>query len=383
MRKYIIAFLLVVICDTLALLLLVMPGSPLAARMSAVNDGAPEATSPVQMEAPPVESTEAPTETTEAPPETTLPEPTATEPVKAEPQTFTLTFVGNCTLGSTVKNFNYQHGFIKTIGEDYRYPFANVLDYFENDDFTMLNLEGVLADEGKAAAGKQYPFRGPTAYVGILSENSVEAVSLSNNHTMDFGEAGYLSTASALEGAGISYAEQDKTLTVTTESGLTIGIYAVNLDHLVKDEIVAAISQLEADPEIDLVIFSAHWGNEDTSRPNSQQTELAHAAIDAGADIVYGTHPYTLQPIEQYNGGIIYYSLGNFSYGGNNNPKDFNTALVQQEVVLDGDGNLSLGSMTVVPCAVSSIPNQNNFQPIPYEVGSDGYKKAMTKLGLS
>ena len=145
-------------------------------------------------------------------------------------------------------------------------------------------------------------------------------------------------------------------------------------------DIVAAIAELEANEEVDLVVLSAHWGKENTFKANATQKDLAHAAIDAGADIVYGTHPHTLQPIEEYNGGIIFYSLGNFAFGGNNNPKDYNTALVQQEVIRDVDGTIKLGQLTIVPCSVSSVANLNNFQPTPYEEGSDAYKKTMSKL---
>lgn len=382
MRKFLISFLLLALCAAAALMLLTSPTSTVAQLMGISRDtieitrppvqteSVPEASVPAVTEAPVPETTEAtePVETTEA--------TEATEPV---PQVFTLTFVGDCTLGTSLKNFTYKQGFIMTVGEDYKYNFANVIDYFENDDFTMLNLEGVLADEG-TPANKKHTFRGPTAYVNILTENSVEAVSLSNNHSMDFLEAGYQSTTATLSNAGVPYVEQDKTLIVTTERGLTIGIYAVNVDNLNKEQIVAAISELDANEEVDLVVLCAHWGNENTFKANAIQQELGHAAIDAGADIVYGSHPHTLQPIEAYNGGIIYYSLGNFAFGGNNGPKDFNTALVQQEVILDVDGSVSLGELTIVPCSISSVSSYNNFQPTPYEVGSDAYKKTLSKL---
>ena len=338
----------------------------------------PPTTVPPTTEAAVPETTVPPTTEATVPPTTeAVTEPTETEP--PAPESFTLTFVGDCTLGTALKNFNYQQGFILTVGEDYSYNFANVIDYFTGDDFTMLNLEGVLANEGTPAA-KQYAFRGPTKYANILTQNSVEAVSLSNNHTRDFLEAGYLSTTTTLTDAGVPYVEQDNTLIVTTDRGLTIGIYAVNYDNLNEKEIVAAISQLEANEEIDLVILCAHWGNENSFKQSAQQEKLAHAAIDAGADIVYGTHTHTLQPIEEYNGGIIFYSLGNFAFGGNNDPKDYDSALVQQEVIRDVDGTIKLGELTVVPCSISSVSHLNNFQPTPYEADSNAYNRAMSKL---
>ena len=347
-------------------------------------------TVPATTEAPVPETTVPPT--TEAPvPETTqVTEPVETEPLETEPletepatpQAFTLTFAGNCTLGTSPKNYNYQQGFIKTVGEDYTYNFKNVLTYFTGDDFTMLNLESVLTDSSKSS-GKEYAFRGPSNYVNILSQNSVEAVSLSNDHAKDYREEGYKDTIKNLSDAGISYAEQDKTLIVTTDRGLTIGIYAVNIDNLDESNIVAAISALKANEEVDLVIFAPHWGNDNVYTANATQKKLAYAAIDAGANIVYGTHPYFLQPIEMYNDGIIYYSLGNFAYGGNNNPKDHNTALVQQEVILDVDGTVKLGKLTVVPCSLSSVSDLNNFQPTPYEVDSNAYKNVLAKLNVT
>ena len=339
-------------------------------------------TVPATTEAPVPETTVPPTTEATEVPETTE---AVTEPVETAPATpvsFTLTFVGNCTLGASAKNYNYQQGFINTVGEDYAYNFKNVLTYFSGDDFTMLNLESVLTDSTKSS-GKEYAFRGPSTYVNILSQNSVEAVSLSNDHTKDFREEGYQDTTKSLSDAGISYAEQDKTLIVTTNRGLTIGIYAAHIDSLKESDMVSAISQLKANEEVDLVIFAPHWGNDNVYTANATQTKLAHAAIDAGANIVYGTHPYVLQPIEEYNGGIIYYSLGNFAYGGNNNPKDHNTALVQQEVIRDVDGTVKLGKLTVVPCSVSSVSNLNNFQPTPYEAGSDAYKNVLAKLNVT
>ena len=130
----------------------------------------------------------------------------------------------------------------------------------------------------------------------------------------------------------------------------------------------------------DLIIFAPHWGVEGAYHPTAQQTKLGHAAIDAGADIVWGCHPHVLQNVEEYNGGIIYYSLGNFSFGGNGYPRDYDTALLQQEVIRSADGTVSLGELTMIPASVSSVPERNNYQPTPYESGTDGYARVIQKL---
>lgn len=329
---------------------------------------------------PAAQTTTAPAET--QPRITELPAATAseTEPVQTEPQEerFLLTFAGDCTLGANPVNYYADVGFIKTVGEDYAYPFQNVRAYFENDDFTMVNLEGALCDEGNPVP-KKYNFRGPTSYVSILTENSVEAVTIANNHTMDYGQRGYDSTLATLEGAGIPYVERDSSAIVTTESGLVIGLYGAVYYYLDVEDMASEIAAMK-EQGADLVIFAPHWGTEGSYRPTPEQIRVGHAAIDAGADIVYGTHPHVLQPIEEYNGGVIYYSLGNFSFGGNSCPDDFDTALLQQEVIRDADGSVGLGELTIVPACVSSISGRNNYQPAPYEAGTEEYGRVLAKL---
>ena len=339
----------------------------------------PETTVPTT--APAVETTEA-TEvpTTEAP--TTVP-PTTEAPTEAptetEPQQirYTLTFAGDCTLASDPGNFGSPHGFIGTIGTDYSYPFRNVADIFENDDFTIINLESVLADSG-TAANKLFTFKGPTAYTEIMTSSSVEAVTLANNHTEDYGKAGYDSTTKALSEAGISFVEENKTTLFTTESGLVIGLYADTFTFSTAD-IQKNVKKLR-DSGAEVVICAFHWGTEGSYRPTGDQKKFAHAAIDAGADIVYGHHPHVLQPMEEYGDGYIFYSLGNFSFGGNHFPRDMDSAILQVHFIRDENGKLTKDGLTIIPVSISSMQGQNNFQPIPYEEGTKEYDRTMSKL---
>ena len=323
-----------------------------------------------------MEPTTIQTQPAETEPET---EPTETEPTETEPteERFTLTFVGDCTLGSDPSHYGIMYSFIWTIGEDYDYPFRNVVQYFENDDFTIVNLEGTFCDEG-SSSGAMFTFRGPTEYVNILTGSSVEAASFANNHTMDYRQAGYDSTLETLKENGIAYVERDSSTLVTTESGLTIGLYAFFYTQDVEDMTAEIAALREQGAEI--VICSAHWGKEGSYRPMVTQKDPAHAAIDAGADIVYGHHPHVLQPIEEYGDGVIYYSMGNFCFGGNTYPKDLDSAILQQEVIRDPDGTVHLGERTIIPVSCSSIPVQNNFQPTPYEEGTKEYDRIISKL---
>ena len=316
-------------------------------------------------------TTEAPTEAPTEPPteETTQPEPV--------PEVFTLTFAGDCTLGTLYQYYNASGCFPSVIGENYEYPFASVQDWFATDDFTMVNLEGPLTNEGTPAV-KSYTMRGDPKLVNILPAGNVECVSLANNHTYDFGEIGYENTKNALDSVGVAYAGDGEIRLIETERGLKIGILCVAF-YIDPDFMASQIAELKAQGA-EIVVASFHWGIEGTYRHTYDQSSVAYAAIDAGANIVYGHHPHVLQGMEEYNGGMIYYSLGNFSFGGNDNPSDFDTALISQQVIRDIDGTVRLGECTPVPCRISSTDRRNDFQPTPVGEDSEYYDRIMAKL---
>jgi len=314
-------------------------------------------------------------------PETQAPEtlPPETQPAETEAmeKRFVLSFVGDCTLGCKPSHAYIDLGFVKTIGEDYDYPFLNFAEDFRQDDLTITNLEGPLCENGKST-GKELVFRGSPEYVNILTQNSVEVVSLANNHIQDYGEAGYQQTVDTLRNAGVSYVERDSSTIVTTESGLKVGIYAGVYFLFDEEDMVQELTALK--DQVDVVIFAPHWGNDVSYVAAEKQYTLAYKAIDAGADIVYGGHPQVLQPIEEYNGGIIYYSLGNFCFGGNIYPNDYDTAMIQQEVYLDSDGNMRLGETIITPARISSAQRSNDYQPTKYAEGTEEYDRVLAKL---
>lgn len=320
--------------------------------------------------------------TTEATPEpTTLPvtEPSTEETTVPEPvpEHYWLSFAGDCTLGTMYQVYSAASSFPGLVGEDYDYPFASVREWFANDDFTMVNLEGPLTNEGTPAE-KSYCFRGDPKLAAILPAGSVECVSLANNHSEDFGLIGYENTKTALDGVGVAYAGNGETIIYETERGLKIGVLAVAF-YIDYEEMAEKIVSLK-DRGAQVVVVSFHWGNEGYFSHTYDQCLYAYAAIDAGAHIVYGHHPHVLQPIEEYNGGIIYYSLGNFAFGGNDCPRDFDTALISQEIIVDVDGTVFLGQCNPIPCSISPVDHINRFQPTPAEEGSERYDRVMEKL---
>lgn len=326
--------------------------------------------------APSEEASQPPEEQTQPEEETTEATEEAVE-VGPQEQWYVLSFAGDCTMGSTAATYWYESSYIQTIGEDYTYPFKNVLNYFEDDDFTIVNLECALTRDG-GAADKLFTFKGPPEYTQILTGSSIEAVTVANNHSMDYGAIGYNSTKKALQEANVPFVEKDGTAMVTTMGGLKIGLYAGCFDFSVPD-MKAKIGALRS-KGAEIVICAFHWGVEGSYRPTANQEYFGRAAIDAGADIVYGCHPHVLQKIESYGKGVIMYSLGNFSFGGSTFPKDYDSAIIQVKVVRGLDGKVRLGEVTSVPVLISSMKGQNNYQPTPVEEGSDAYNRILSKL---
>ena len=302
----------------------------------------------------------------------------ATEPPEENKDGFfTLTFVGDCTFGSTADTRENANSFVQVVGEDYDYPFANVAGIFESDDFTLANLEGPLVDGG-VAAQKQFAFLGSPDYTAILTGSGVEAVTIANNHALDYGFEGRNATKATLLDAGIACDAREQSFLYTTESGLIVGVYCDDF-AFDRDHITASIASLR-EQGAEIVICAFHWGEERDYDPNQNEIDWAHVAIDAGADIVAGHHPHVLQPIEYYGNGVIFYSLGNFSFGGNTNPEDTDTVILQQEVFRGPDGMMNLGSLNVIPCSITSTKGANDYQPRLLDESEPAYERVLQKL---
>jgi poly-gamma-glutamate synthesis protein (capsule biosynthesis protein) len=173
----------------------------------------------------------------------------------------------------------------------------------------------------------QFVFSAPPEYVSILRDGGIEAVALQNNHVMDHGETGLKDTKAALESAGIVWSDaQNKG--VYEINGVSIAMLTYQQYREQVAELLIKVPQdvQNAKALHDIVIVSFHWGAELDYKPNSNQIELGRATIDAGADLVLGHHSHRINPIEFYKGRYIVYSLGNFSFAGNNKPSDLSVS---------------------------------------------------------
>ena len=316
------------------------------------------------------------------------PEPTPTPTPEPEPEYFTISVIGDCTLYSH-QNLapTSPYSYTGRMGEDFAYSFSNTAEYFENDDFTISNLECNFSDKWLYSES-MFHFLAPTAYAQILLEGGVDFVTTANNHIYDFGQAGAESTFETLESYGIPYGKEGEAKLFTTDSGLKIGIYCdYNYYNPKLEKCLEGIESLK-EQGAEYIIMAFHWGDELTYKPAQEQIDLAHSCIDAGADLIYGSHTHTLQPIEEYNGGLILYSMGNWSFGGHTTPTDSDTAIVQLKIKRDLDGSISRDGVNIIPCCLSSLLDEaeaksqsyNDYRPTPYPEDSPGYERVVQKL---
>jgi len=218
-----------------------------------------------------------------------------------------LNFAGDTTLASC---------FEENVGDDFSYPFAKS-PWFGQADLTMVNLENPVTDRGYKIL-KQFNFRMPPKYIQVLLNGGIDIVNLANNHVWDYSWQGLDDTFIYLDNAGIKYVgagtttEEENKPVILEVKGRRIGFLGIFSNVGNFEECISELKQ-----KVDLVIVNFHWGVERASYPDYYQVNMAHRAVDAGADLVIGHHPHVLQGMERYHDGIIAYSLGNFIFGGN------------------------------------------------------------------
>lgn len=246
----------------------------------------------------------------------------AEEPVPS-PAPLRIVFVGDIMLDGGP-------GHLVSIGKD---PFARVAPLFEGADLVVGNLECVLGDDGERQL-KPYVFRGAERSTEFLAKH-FDALSLANNHTLDFGPDGLVGTLRRLDDAGIPRfgagvdPASSRTPLVVERGGRRIGLVGFNEFYkedyavaegrpgnnpLVADDLLADIATAREGLGCDVVIPFLHWGEEGEPAPRPDQRDLARRCVDAGATAVIGCHPHVTQTVETRAGAPIVYSLGNFVF---------------------------------------------------------------------
>ena len=231
----------------------------------------------------------------------------------------------------------------------------DVVNIMTSSDIMVANNEFTISNRGSKMPKKYYTFRGAPERLTIYEEMGVNLVTLANNHIYDYGETAFYDALDALEEYNIPYIGAGRNIEEAKEpfyyiiNGYKIGF--VNATRAEKFILTPEATDTEGgvlrcyDPteftklieetkkKSDFVIALVHWGKEDSTELEQVQLDTSKQYINAGADLIVGTHAHTLQGIDFYNNKGIFYNIGDFIF--NHETKD--TGIFQLKI--DNDGN--------------------------------------------
>ena len=313
----------------------------------------------------------------------------------------TVTCTGDLTIGGD--NYHRKDLFTPELNAhdgNINFIMQNVRNIFMSDDLTIVNFEGTLTNTTKVPQNKrnnEFLFSIDPEAVSVLTENGVEAVSLDNNHVRDHGEEGLADTKATLDNAGVIYSTPLETGIFNFKDEIQVAMLSYNCidrygdgfrsskfsdeyseSFLAHDTFEEAVcDEIRKAKELyPLVIVSFHWGKEPTNSnpsqgyiPTNNQINLGHLAVEAGADLIIGTHSHRIQPIECYEGKYICYSLGNFCFAGNKKPSDMSSIIFQIRFRVK-EGIVSFKDFRIIPIRISSTAKRNDFIPTVLEDGA-------------
>ncbi len=260
------------------------------------------------------------------------------------------------------------------------YPFEKTRELLRAADIAVCNLEAPFGARGKPFK-KRFTFLVPPRHAAALKDAGFAVVALANNHMMDYGPLPLTTTLAVLDSLGIGHsgagmnAAQARAPAIVESNGIRVAFLSYSRVHptqfwagkkrpgtaaAVEPEVIADIKAAKLRAK--LVVVSFHWGAELMDHPKDYQVRLAHAAIDAGADLVLGHHPHVLQGLELYRGKLIAYSLGNFAFGSGSRKCTQSIILITEFV------NGELGMVKAIPLDVDN--HVVNYQPTPVAGGA-------------
>lgn len=271
-----------------------------------------------------------------------------------------LSFTGDISFADGYSNMNYYYGaggLSACISDDVR-------SRMKAADIMMINNEFTYGNKGEPLPGKDFTFRAKPEMVENMKKLSADLVSVANNHVYDYGPEGLLETLRVLKNADIPYVgagqdlgEAKKSVSFIAGGRKITYVSATQIERstlytkpatdtspgVLRTYDPALFAQVikEAKEQSDFVVAYVHWGTEGSAHFAEDQRQLGMAFVDAGADLVVGTHTHCLQGIEYYKGVPVIYSLGNFWF----NSRTLDTGML--EAVVDKNG---LKKLRFVPC---------------------------------
>lgn len=292
---------------------------------------------------------------------------------------------------------------------DFANVFKNIKKYTLNADITVGNLETTFAGSSRGYTG--YPtFNTPEALGKNLKDIGYDVLSTANNHCMDKGYSGIESTLNFLDEYGLEHygtarnEEEQDTILVKDVNGIKIAFlaytygtngisipsgkeYSVNLidKDLIKEHIALAKEQ-----DVDVICVSMHWGNEYKLKQNSTQEELADFLFENGVDIILGSHPHVLEPMEKRTitledgttkDGFVIYSLGNF-VSGQIYANTKSTVILDIQLTKNSEGKISIDSVNYTPVylydAGSNSKSRTRYTLIDIEQAISDYENGVS-----
>ncbi|MCL5795594.1 MAG: CapA family protein [Patescibacteria group bacterium] len=190
--------------------------------------------------------------------------------------------------------------------------------FFDGTDLSLVNLEGPISSGSiePNTNPNNVVFNFPLETANVLKWLNINAVSLANNHTSNAGQSGLENTQNILNEKKISYIGQQFEFNDNSIKRFSYGnqkISVIAIDILDNYKNLNEIIKTEKQNSGFVLVFS-HWGNEFEKTHSSLQQKLAYAWIDAGADLIIGSHPHVIQDAEIYKDKVIFYSLGNLLF---------------------------------------------------------------------
>jgi poly-gamma-glutamate synthesis protein (capsule biosynthesis protein) len=203
-------------------------------------------------------------------------------------------------------------------------------------DYAVTNLECAVCDSGTLKVDKRFAFRTNPDWLNGFQKHGINIVSVANNHSDDCGESGLLQTLAYVRrarmyvvGANVNPECAGAPL-VISRGKIKIALFSSSLlksnsrymFHPPVGELIKRIQTYKSDHPGTVILLLLHWGVEGKTEPENWQIQDAHQLIDAGVDVLVGTHPHVVQSVEHYKHGLIFYSLGNFIFDNNRPPED-------------------------------------------------------------
>ncbi len=227
----------------------------------------------------------------------------------------TVLFGGDMMFDRSVRQYMEQQG------DDH--VFSCIVDVLNKPDFVVANLEGPITDNPSISVGStpgdsnNFTFTFSPSTAALLARHNIRLVNLGNNHIMNFGRDGLAQTKDFLDASGVGYFGDPDALEAERVARIElrgIPFAFVNWSDWTSDKTDHTVAQVRKEAEAGrVVVVYTHWGEEYVPA-TERMKRLAHDFVDAGAELVIGSHPHVVQEHEVYGGKHIYYSLGNFIF---------------------------------------------------------------------